>query len=127
MRSVGDTDTNPECVLSAIGHSTEWISTNDRLSGVRPNHSSASGSSAIAGSGLNMAVSVSRNSAPMRVMVANVVRSAAIATPALYPTSRILIDTHTLGSSSPLTIASTNALTVALNVGTSSWLLSQRP
>ena len=82
MRSVGETDTKPECVFSATGHSTEWISTNDRLSGVSPNQISASGNSAIAGSGLNIAVSVSSRSEPMRVVVANVVSTAAIATPA---------------------------------------------
>src|SRR5712691_3774405 len=49
MRNVGETDVNPECVLSATAHSTEWMITNTRLLAPRPNHRSASGSSAIAG------------------------------------------------------------------------------
>src|SRR6476660_5995952 len=54
MRSVFDTLLKPEWVLSATGHNTEWISTNTRLPLPRPNQISASGNSAIAGSGLNI-------------------------------------------------------------------------
>src|SRR6476659_759613 len=59
MRSVFDTLLKPEWVLSATGHSTEWISTNTRLPLPRPNQINASGNNAIAGSGLNIAVTVS--------------------------------------------------------------------
>src|SRR5882672_5574114 len=70
MRSVLETPLKPEWVLSATGHSTEWISTNTRLPLPRPNQISASGNSAIAGSGLNIAVMVSRKSVPIWVEMA---------------------------------------------------------
>ena len=60
MRSVGLTEVKPEWVLSATAHRTEWMITKIRLLAPSPNHSSASGSSAIAGSGLNIAVSVDK-------------------------------------------------------------------
>ena len=82
MRSVFDTLLKPEWVLSATGHSTEWISTNTRLPLPRPNQISASGNSAIAGSGLNIAVMVSRKSVPMRVEIARMVKIAARMMPA---------------------------------------------
>ncbi len=82
MRSVFDTDRNPECVFSATAHSTEWISTNTRLPLPSPNQISASGNSAIAGSGLNIEVSVSRKSVPTRELIATVVNTAASAMPA---------------------------------------------
>lgn len=47
-----------------------------------PNHSSASGNSAIAGSGLNMAVSVSSTSRPKRVDTASEVSTNASTIPA---------------------------------------------
>src|SRR6185312_16749515 len=49
MRSVGETDVKPECVLSATAHSTECTITKIMLLAPRPNQRSASGSSAIAG------------------------------------------------------------------------------
>ena len=82
MRSVFDTDRNPECVFSATAHSTEWISTNTRLPLPSPNQINASGNSAIAGSGLNIEVSVSRKSVPTRELIATVVSTAASAMPA---------------------------------------------
>ena len=82
MRSVFDTLLKPEWVLSATGHSTEWISTNTRLPLPRPNQISASGNSAIAGSGLNIAVMVSRKSVPIRVEIARMVKIAASTMPA---------------------------------------------
>ena len=82
MRRVGLTEVKPEWVLSATAHSTEWMMTNTRLLAPSPNHSSASGSSAIAGSGLNIAVSVERKSVPTRVETASVVKIAASASPA---------------------------------------------
>ena len=66
MRCVCDTARKPEWVFSATAHSTEWTSTNTRLPLPRPNQISAIGSRAIAGSGLNIAVTVSRKSVPMR-------------------------------------------------------------
>ena len=57
-------------MLSATTQSTEWISTKTRLPLPRPNHRRASGSRAMAGSGLNMLVSVSSRSLPMRVLMA---------------------------------------------------------
>ena len=81
MRSVFDTARKPECVLSATAHSTEWISTNTMLPAPSPNQISASGKSAIAGSGLNIAVSVSRKSVPIREVMAMTVKSAASAMP----------------------------------------------
>ena len=68
-------------MLSATAHSTEWMITNTRLLAPSPNHSSASGSSAIAGSGLNIAVSVDSRSVPTRVETASVVNTAASASP----------------------------------------------
>ena len=82
MRSVFDTLLKPEWVLSATGHNTEWISTNTRLPLPSPNQISASGRSAIAGRGLNMAVIVSRKSEPMRVLMARMVNVPARRTPA---------------------------------------------
>ena len=81
MRRVGLTDVKPEWVLSATAHSTEWMITKTRLLAPSPNHSSASGSSAIAGSGLNIAVSVESRSVPTRVETASVVNTAAMASP----------------------------------------------
>ena len=54
--------------------------TNTIAGGPSPNHNSASGSSAIAGSGLNIAVSVDSRSVPMRVETASVVTNAAAST-----------------------------------------------
>ncbi len=48
----------------------------------RPNQISASGSSAIDGSGLNIAVNVSSKSAPMRETLAKAVSNAAKTSPA---------------------------------------------
>ena len=83
MRSVVETDLKPECVLSATAHSTEWMSTKTMLPTPRPNQINAKGSSAIAGNGLNIAVSVSRKSVPIRELMATTVSSAASAMPAL--------------------------------------------
>ena len=60
-------------MLSATAHSTECTSTKIRLPAPRPNQIRASGSSAIAGSGLNIAVMVSRKSVPIRVLMAKTV------------------------------------------------------
>ena len=57
----------------------------DKLPLPSPNQIMASGSSAIDGRGLNIAVSVSRRSAPTRVMLANAVSSPARSRPATYP------------------------------------------
>ena len=83
MRSVLDTLLKPEWVLSATGHSTECTSTKTRLPLPSPNQISASGNSAIAGSGLNIAVTVSRKSVPIRVEMARIVKMAASTMPTL--------------------------------------------
>ncbi len=72
----------PECVFNATAHSTEWISTNTTLPEPSPNQISASGNSAIAGSGLNIADAVSRKSEPMRELMAKTVSTAARKMPA---------------------------------------------
>ncbi len=77
MRSVGDSARKPANVFSATAHSTACTSTKMTLLSPKPNQISASGSSAIDGSGLNMAVSVSSRSAPMRDTLANAVSNAA--------------------------------------------------
>src|SRR5262249_33772923 len=81
MRKVDDTEVKPEWVLSATAHSTECTITNTRLLAPSPNQSSASGSSAMAGSGLNMAVRGERRSVPGRVETASVVNTAAVSSP----------------------------------------------
>jgi hypothetical protein len=81
MRKVGLTERNPEWVLSATAHSTECMMTNTMLMAPRPNHNSANGNSAIAGSGLNMAVKVERKSVPTRVDTASVVKTPAATSP----------------------------------------------
>jgi hypothetical protein len=82
MRNGSLTAMNPLWVLSATAHSTEWINTNTRLAVPKPNHSMASGRSAMAGSGLNIAVTVARKSLPMRLAVAHRTSTAAMASPA---------------------------------------------
>ena len=68
-------------VLSATAHSTEWMVTKTMLAVPSPNHSIASGSSAMAGSGLNIAVHVERKSAPMRCALAHNTSAADSASP----------------------------------------------
>src|SRR5204863_7548726 len=87
---------------------------------------SASGSSAIAGKGLNIDVSSSGRSVPMRVEMATIVSVAAQAMPSAYPARRIRSEVSVLPGSTPLVIASTNAFAVDENVGNSSGLPSQR-
>ena len=80
MRKVSETERKPECMLSATAHSTECTITKTR-GRPRPNQRSASGRSAIAGNGLNMAVNVESRSVPTLVVTAAVVNSAAAASP----------------------------------------------
>lgn len=68
-------------MLSASGHSTACTSTNSRLPVPSPNHSSAIGSNAIDGSGLNIDVSIASRSRPMRVDTASDVSANAKNTP----------------------------------------------
>ena len=77
------TDVKPEWVLSATAHNTECTITKMRLFAPSPNQSNASGNSAIAGRGLNIAVSVDRRSVPMRVETAIVVSRIASVSPML--------------------------------------------
>ncbi|MNF99932.1 hypothetical protein D3C84_828510 [compost metagenome] len=62
-------------MFSAKAQSTECTSTKIRLFCPRPNHSSASGSSAMAGNGLNIEVRVLSRSRPNCVDTAKVVRA----------------------------------------------------
>ena len=82
MRRVSGTLRKPLSVLSATAHSTEWMMTNTSDGVPNPNQISAIGNSAIAGSGLNMAVRVERMRVPVLLMTAKVVNAAAIARPA---------------------------------------------
>ena len=75
-----------------MGQSTEWTTTKITDFTPRPNHRSASGISAMAGSGLNMAVRVSSTSAPSRVVTATVARTSASAAPMAMPESSTLSD-----------------------------------
>ena len=127
MRTVIDTPRKPASVLSATAHITEWTSTKTRLPAPRPNQISASGSSAIAGSGLNIAVMVSRKSVPMRVLMANTVSRPASTVPVAKPTSSTSIELNARFGMVPSATSATSACTAALNGGTSSGLSSQRP
>ena len=68
-------------MLSATAQSTEWMVTKTMLAVPSPNHGIASGSSAMAGRGLNIAVQVERKSAPMRCALAHSTRAAERARP----------------------------------------------
>ena len=113
-------------VLSATAHRTEWTMTKMRLGMPSPNHSRASGSNAIAGSGLNMAVSVDRRWVPRRVDTARVVNTTASAMPAVYPMSSTRIVVSVRSISGPRTVASHSAAAISLKAGNISGLLSQR-
>ena len=112
MRSVSGTLLNPDQVFRAMGHMTECISTNIRLAFPRPNHSRASGSSAIAGSGLSIAVNVLSRSRPNCVVTARALAISASALPARYPFSRVLSELTIFSGSSPLRRSSLNACSV---------------
>ena len=88
-------------MFSATAHSTECTSTNTRLPIPRPNQINASGNSAIAGSGLNIAVMVSRKSVPIRVVIASTVRMPASTTPALKPIASTCNDAQARSGSTP--------------------------
>src|SRR5205814_9770114 len=126
MRNVFETERKPECVFSATAHNTEWTSTNTRLPVPNPNQINASGNSAIAGNGLNIDVSVSSRSVPIRDVIATTVNSAASAMPQAQPASSALIEVHALPGSEPSAMPRANASSVAPNVGNSSALSSQR-
>ena len=83
MRSVSGTERKPTSVLSETAHSTEWMMTKTSEGVPSPNQISANGNSAIAGSGLNIAVSVVSSPEPRRVETATEVNTAASASPAL--------------------------------------------
>ena len=127
MRTVIDTLRNPASVLSATAHITECTSTNTKLPTPKPNQMSASGSSAIAGSGLNIAVMVSRKSVPIRVLMANTVSNPASSVPVVKPISSTWIELSARLGIVPLLTSSTKARMASLNGGTSSGLSSQRP
>ena len=81
MRMVLETPRKPEWVASAMGHITACTSTKTMLPLPSPNQMSASGRSAIAGSGLNIAVRVSSRSVPMREAMARTVTRRASTSP----------------------------------------------
>lgn len=58
MRSVTGTLLKPDQIFSSIGHSTECIMANIRLTFPRPNHSRASYSRVIEGRGFSIAIDV---------------------------------------------------------------------
>ncbi len=120
MRCVSLTAMNPTLVLSATAQSTEWTVTKTRLGMPSPNHSMASGSSEIAGSGWNMAVSVPRMSRPIRVETARTRNTAAAARPAAYPSRRTSTEIHTFRNRVPLASAFHIAAMVEVKVGKSS-------
>src|SRR4051795_6193818 len=66
MRRVSGTERKPTSVLSETAHRTEWMITKTSEGVPSPNQISASGRSAIAGSGLNIAVSVVSSPEPRR-------------------------------------------------------------
>src|SRR3546814_8842327 len=101
MRNVTDTDRNPEWVLRLTAHNTECTNTNTRLPSPRPNQIKASGNSAIAGSGLNIAVSVSSKSVPRRLVMARTVRSVASTIPTAYPTNSTRTEFHAFSNKPP--------------------------
>ena len=84
-----------------------------------PNQIIASGSKAIAGSGLNIAVTVSRKSVPMRVVIASTVSNPASTTPVVKPIASTWIEAQARSGSTPLTMPSHKALTVSAKVGNS--------
>src|SRR3979411_847372 len=126
MRSVFDTLLKPEWVLSATGHSTEWISTNTRLPAPRPNQINASGNSAIAGSGLNIAVMVSRKSVPSLLEIANTVSKPARKVPDAKPIIRTWIELHARFGMTPLPTSAPSARTASLNGGAQRRLAHQQ-
>ena len=75
MRSVSGTERKPTSVLSETAHRTEWMMTKTSEGVPSPNQISASGRSAIAGSGLNIAVSVVSSPEPRRVETATEVKN----------------------------------------------------
>ena len=117
LAKLGLTPQKPLWAFKAIGHSTAWISTNKILGAPRPNQSSASGNSATAGKGLNIAVSISNRSAPSLELLARAVSNTANKTPALYATTNIHNDMPMRANNSPWTSESKNAATVAPKVG----------
>src|SRR5438477_6886005 len=88
----------------------------------RPNHSRASGISAMAGSGLNIEVSVSRISAPSRVVTARVVRTRATPAPIAMPVSSTFSDWAANPGISPLASARPKASSTAEAGGNSNGL-----
>src|SRR3546814_20341903 len=124
MRNVTDTDRNPEWVLRLTAHNTECTNTNTRLPSPRPNQIKASGNSAIAGSGLNIAVSVSSKSVPRRLVMARTVRSVASTIPTAYPTNSTRTEFHALSNKPPDALPSNTAPMVPVTVGNISCLYS---
>jgi hypothetical protein len=80
----------------------------------------------MAGSGLNIDVSVSSRSRPICVDTASVVSAKASSTPARYPCSSTASEMRTFSISSPLASPSTSADAVAVKVGSSRSLFCQR-
>src|SRR4030088_3604662 len=77
--------------LMAIGHTTALAITNTTASLFTPNHRIANGRIAIEGNGLSIDVKIASRSSPKVVHTANVVSTAAIATPITMPNSNTCI------------------------------------
>ena len=126
MRSVSGTERKPVRVLSATAQSTEWIMTKTSEGLPRPNQIRASGSSAIAGSGLNIAVSIDSRSEPARVETATVVRTAASARPDAYPIASTCSEVNIRSGNTPVEMSRHKVWRVSVRVGKSSGLLIHR-
>src|SRR2546428_13782158 len=92
MRRVCETERKPACVLSATDQSTAWMRTKMRLPFPSPNQRTARGKSAIDGSGLNIAVNVSRRSVPSLLAAAKAGGRAAGTGPTGEPCSKKRIE-----------------------------------
>src|SRR5207248_489265 len=120
--SVGATVTNPVYVFSDIGQRTECTITKISEPVPSPNQSRESGMSAMAGSGLNMEVRVSRTADPALVVTATVVSTSARAAPIPIPASNTCSDWSAYPGISPRPTERPNASTTADAGGNSNGL-----
>src|SRR5688572_22661173 len=88
----------------------------------RPNQMSESGKRAIDGSGLNIAVRVSKRSEPIRLALANALKTAASSNPAAYPFKSSLVVYHVTSGNFPERMDAIMAVTVSEKDGNSSGL-----
>src|SRR5262245_23875214 len=88
----------------------------------RPNHRRASGTSAMAGSGLNIAVSVLRSALPSRVVTATVDKRAAQTMPITYPVRRRRIEVSARSGNTPFLASRHSEAKTSVKVGKSNAL-----